>query len=183
MNFEVASEEAPLTPEEEAQLRKIVLDSAPDALSALENAQSEAEAFVYLPRAAAAAFQLERFDDAKKFAEQALALVPSFSKDWNAGNAIHLGHTVLGLLALRWDDLEVAIDELIKSGDTPGLPQINSFGPTMHLAKELLKRRQTEPVLVCLKACHEFWKMGGTWLDLWEGKIAAGQMPNCFQHS
>ena len=53
----------------------------------------------------------------------------------------------------------------------------------MLLAKELLQRRQTEPVLDYLKHCRKFWNMGGTWLDLREGKLVSGQVPNFFQQS
>ncbi len=115
-------------------------------------------------------------------AEKVLLGAPSFRENWNYGNAIHLGHTVLGLLALEQDDLKLAIEELQKSGDTPGSPQLKTFGPTMQLAKELLKRGQTEPVLSYLQQCRVFWEMGATWLDLWEQKIHAGQVPNFFQH-
>jgi hypothetical protein len=108
-------------------------------------------------------------------------LAPIFPKDWNYGNAIHLGHTVLGLLALREGDVNVAIEELRKSGETPGSPQLNTFGPTMQLAKELLKAGHTAPVLGYLKQCRSFWHMGSTWLDLWESKALSGRVPNFFQ--
>jgi tetratricopeptide (TPR) repeat protein len=115
-------------------------------------------------------------------AEKALLLAPQFRQNWNYGNAIHLGHTVLGLLALRQGDIDLAIDELRKSGDTPGSPQLNSFGPTMQLAKELVQLGQTASALEYLEQCRRFWKSGATWLDLWEAKIRSGQVPNCFQH-
>ena len=135
-----------------------------------------------MPRAAAAAFHLERFTEAKVLAEKVFFLAPSFRENWNYGNPIHLGHTVLGLLALKQDDIKLAIEELEKSGDTPGSPQLNSFGPTMQLAKELLKKGQTEAALAYLKQCRKFWEMGTTWLDLWEQRIHAGHVPNFFQH-
>jgi len=183
MNYEEKTEETPFTPEMEASLRQIVLDRAPAELEQLSSAASDADAFTHLPTAAAAAFHLERFADSKLFAERALALAPQFAKNWNYGNAIHLGHTVLGLLALGAQDQSAAINELHFSGQTPGSPQLNSFGPTMHLAKELLKVRQVEPVLAYLDQCRVFWEMGGTWLDLWERKVREGRVPNFFQHS
>jgi hypothetical protein len=79
--------------------------------------------------------------------------------------------------------MRAAAEELAKSGDTPGSPQLNSFGPTMQLAKEFLKRGQIEPVLVYLTQCRRFWKSGDAWLDVWEAKILSGEIPNCFQHS
>lgn len=183
MNYEEKTEETPFTREMEAGLRQIVVDRAPAELEQLEAAVDDADAFAHLPTAAAAAFHLGRFAEAQQFAERALALAPQFSKNWNYGNAIHLGHTVLGLLALSAQDHQAAVTELHLSGQTPGSPQLNSFGPTMHLAKELLKVAQGEPVLAYIQQCRAFWEMGGTWLDLWERKIREGQAPNFFQHS
>ena len=183
MNYEEKTEETPFTPEMEAGLRQIVLDRATAELEQLAAAVGDADAFTHLPSAAAAAFHLGRFAEAKQFAERALALAPQFAKNWNYGNAIHLGHTVLGLLALSAQNRESAVTELHLAGQTPGSPQLSSFGPTMHLAKELLKVGQVEPVLAYIEQCRAFWEMGGTWLDLWERKVREGRVPNFFQHS
>ena len=183
MNYEEKTEEAPFTLEMEAGLRQMVLDRAPGELAQLAEAVDDREAFVHLPSAAAAAFHLERFADAKQFAERALALAPAFKDNWNYGNAIHLGHTVLGLLALNAQDHSSAVSELYESGKTPGSPQLGSFGPTMQLARALLRLGHVEPVLAYLNQCRAFWNMGGTWLDLWERKIREGHVPNFFQHS
>jgi hypothetical protein len=183
MNWEASTEEAPFTSEQEAAFRQVVLDRAPGDLAPLSDSLPDEKAFVHLPRAAVAAFHLERFSEAKAFAEKALSLAPLFRTDWNYGNAIHLGHTVLGLLALREGDFDLAADELRKSGETPGSPQLNTFGPTMQLAKGLLQAGCTAPVLNYLKQCRGFWRMGSTWLDLWESKVSAGQIPNFFGHS
>ncbi len=53
----------------------------------------------------------------------------------------------------------------------------------MQLAKALLREGQVAPVLAYLERCRMFWEMGGGWLDIWERKIQAGQVPNFFQHS
>ena len=183
MTYEEKTEEAPFTPEMEAGLRSIVLARAPAELAQLAVAADDDGAFAHLPSAAAAAFHLQQFADAKQFADRALALAPFFETNWNYGNAIHLGHTVLGLLALNAQDYSSAIRELHESGQTPGSPQLNSFGPTMQLAKALLRAGHVEPVLNYLDQCRGFWEMGGTWLDLWERKIREGSVPNFFQHS
>jgi tetratricopeptide (TPR) repeat protein len=182
MSFEALTEEAPFTPEQEAAVREIALARAASDLARIVSTLSDSEAFAHLPRAAAAAFHLERFTEARALAERSLSLAPSFRGNWNYGNAIHIGHTILGLLALEQDDIERAINELILSGDTPGSPQLGSFGPTMQLAKALLKRGQVNEVLSYLRLCREFWEMGTTWLDVWEPKVVAGQVPNFFQH-
>ncbi len=145
-------------------------------------AVSDADAFTHLPAASAAAFHLGRFADAKAFAERALALASVFEKDWNYGNALHLGHTVLGLLALHDGDQSSALRELRASGQAPGSPQLNTFGPTMHLARELLKLGHVEPALAYLEQCRTFWKNGGVWIDLWQRKIREGGVPNFFKN-
>jgi hypothetical protein len=183
MSFEASTEEAPFTPEQEAAFRQVVLDRALTDLAPLSDSLTDEQAFVHLPRAAVGAFHLERFSDAKVFAERAISLAPVFRTDWNYGNAVHLGHTVLGLLALREGDVDLAADELRKSGDTPGSPQLNTFGPTMQLAKELLQAGHIAPVLSYLKQCRGFWRMGSTWLDLWESEVSSGHIPNFFGRS
>jgi tetratricopeptide (TPR) repeat protein len=183
MNYEEEVEKEPFTPEMETAMRQVFLDKAPNELAQLSEAKGDAEAFTHLPTAAAAAFHLEKFTEAKQFAERALALAPAFQDNWNYGNAIHLGHTVLGLIALNDQDFVLAIEELHASGQTLGSPQLNSFGPTMQLAKALLKAGHIEPVVAYLNQCRQFWEMGGAWLDIWERKIREGHVPNFFQHS
>jgi tetratricopeptide (TPR) repeat protein len=183
MSYEEETEETPFSAEDEQAILQISLDRAPAKLEKLAAANSDAEAFVHLPSAAAAAFHLGRFAEAKSYAERCLSLAPSFQENWNYGNAIHIGHTVLGLLALNDGDEATAIAELVASGNTTGSPQLNSFGPTMQLAKALLRTGQVEPVLRYLAQCRAFWEMGGTWLSLWERKVREGLVPNFFQHS
>ncbi|NHQ84631.1 hypothetical protein HA050_00680 [Iodobacter sp. HSC-16F04] len=183
MSYEEETEDIPFTAEMEAEFRQIARDNAPARLAQLAKAQDDTDAFTHLPYAAAAAFHLEQFADARQFAERALVLASAFKVNWNYGNAIHLGHTVLGLLALNAKDNATAINELYESGKMPGSPQLNSFGPTMQLARALLKEGHVEPVLAYLNQCREFWEMGGIWLDLWERKIREGHIPNFFQHN
>ena len=183
MTYEEEIEKEPFAPEVEAALWEAAVGRAPERLAKLAGAQSEDELFVHLPGAAAAAFHLGQFADAKLHAERALSLASGYRNNWSYGNALHLGHTVLGLLALNAADVSRAVTELHASASTDGSPQLNSFGPTMQLAKALLREGQVGPVLEYLERCRTFWKMGGAWLDIWERKIQAGQVPNFFQHS
>jgi hypothetical protein len=182
MNFEAASEEMVLKPETEAQLRASVVSRAPAEPVAVEAAISESDLFYALPRGAMAAFHLEKHDYATELAERALALTPSYKDDWNIGNAIHFAHTVLGLGALHNNDLTRTVRELGEAGATRGSPQLDSFGPTMELAKAVLRRGESEAVLAYLQQCRTFWKMGGVWLDLWEQKIRGRTVPNFVMH-
>jgi tetratricopeptide (TPR) repeat protein len=178
MKLEVEMEAEPLTPEQEARLLALALERAPRELAELSTVQDERDVFYALPRAALAAFRLGDYTRSKALAHQALSLAPSYQSDWNYGNAIHFAHTALGLAALGEHDLATAAEELKKSGSTPGSPQLNSFGPSMELAKALLRAGQIDVVLDYLEQCREFWEMGHTWLDVWDAKIRSGQAPN-----
>lgn len=176
------SEREPLTAAQKEGLRAVAIDNARARLKEFHPDLPSDELFSALPRAAMAAFHLERFEQARVMAEGSLDLARDRLGHWNHGNAIHLGHTVLGLLALTEGKEELAIEELKKSGETPGSPQLMSFGPTMQLANELLHRGRAEPVLEFFAVCRRFWWLGETHLDIWENKVKAGEMPNFFHH-
>jgi hypothetical protein len=59
--------------------------------------------------------------------------------NWDHGNLIYTGHSLLGRVALRQGKVEEARKQLRQAGQTPGSPQLNSFGPQFDLARELLK--------------------------------------------
>jgi tetratricopeptide (TPR) repeat protein len=178
MKLELEMEAEPLTAEQEVRLLALALKRAPKGLAELSAAQDERDVFYALPSATLAAFRLGDYAHSKALAHQALALAPSYQSDWNYGNAIHFAHTALGLLALRESDTATAAEELKKSGSTPGSPQLNSFGPSMELAKALLRAGQIDVVLDYLNYCREFWEMGHARLDVWDAKIRSGQVPN-----
>lgn len=130
-----------------------------------------------------AAYLLGDFDLASELASEALHLAEAFKGNWNYGNALHFAHTVRGLLALQAGDRELASTELLLSGETAGSPQLNSFGPSMRLARELLKAGESASVLRNLQLCRGFWKMGEPWLSMWEKKIARGAVPTFYMQS
>ena len=178
MGFESEMEATPLSPDQHADLLASVLEHAAVDVAAARHATDEAERFIALPSAAIGAFRLGQIADAHELAEQCLSLAPQFARTWNHGNALHFGHTTLGLLALERGDVGLALEQLQRAGATPGSPQLNSFGPTMQLASALLERGQPAAVLAYLQQCRSFWRLGGVWLDLWEAKILAGGVPN-----
>lgn len=80
-------------------------------------------------------------DEAQVVARQMLA--HTRSNTWNYGNVVYDAHSALGRIALRQGDRATARQELRAAGQTPGSPQLNSFGPQFTLARELLE--QAEP--------------------------------------
>jgi hypothetical protein len=85
---------------------------------------------------------------------------------------------VLGRVALRKGDLEAAKRELMEAGRTPGSPQLNSFGPNMSLAKDLLERKETDTVLAYFELCGKFWALEQGNLRRWSVLAKAGEMPD-----
>ncbi|MTB52580.1 M48 family metallopeptidase [Lewinella sp. W8] len=95
---------------------------------------------------------------ARHLAEEYLIMARKHPDSWNYGNAIHCANTVLGLLALENGRTDEAVVYLHRAGATPGSPQLNSFGPNMLLAKELIEAGRVESVLAYLEQCRKFWR-------------------------
>lgn len=119
-----------------------------------------------------------RPEKAAGLAHELLSLSDAFKDDWNYGNAIHHGHLVLGRIALKEGDRESAREHLLAAGNTPGSPQLDSFGPNMLLAKEMLVVGEVETVLEYLELCDRFWAMGTSHLRWWTAMIRDGKTPN-----
>jgi len=160
MGFEADTEVSPLTAEQEAQLHRMAVERAPEALAKLERSTTQVERFYALTDAAPAALYLRQDEKAAELATELIEVAPIFEGNWNYGNAIHAAHTVRGLLALSQGDTGLAVKELHRSGASPGSPQLASFGPTMQLAKALLRIGEFEAVLQYLQQCRAFWEMG-----------------------
>ena len=148
------------------------------AVDELKAADDETHRFYALDDAAKAAFEVGKTDEAREYAQAALDLAPKFPNDWNYGNAIHDGHMVLGRVALKRGDIEAAKRELLLAGATPGSPQLNSFGPNMSLAKDLLEKKQTDTVIEYFTLCGKFWKLDQRNLRRWAILAKADEMPD-----
>jgi hypothetical protein len=107
-----------------------------------------------------------------------LASAPRYESNWNYGNAIHKGNLLLGRLALRVGDLVSASEYLLKAGETRGSPQLNSFGPNMTLAKELIENGQREAVIRYFDLCAKFWGTGQDRLRSWRWDVEQGRAPD-----
>lgn len=128
-----------------------------------------------LPQLAKAALAAGALDKASLYANELLA--SAHQGDWNEGNAIHDGNMVRGLVALRSGNVEQAAKDLIEAGKSTGSPQLNSFGPNLTLASELLEKGQRDAVLEYLTLCKKFWTLGANQLDTWIDTIRSGGKP------
>ena len=77
--------------------------------------------------------------------------------DWNHGNLIHDGHILQGYVRLQEGDLDASEAELRAAGNTSGSPQLDSFGPDLSLAWNLLKAGREQAVVDYLRSVSKFW--------------------------
>lgn len=171
-------------------------------------AQSAAKDFYALTRAAPVAYKAGNIAEATTLAKALLADAPQFKADWNYANAVHVGHLILGRAALASGDVKEAKRQLLASaeefgagvsvqpendsGGTPkssfgaavyrrpykSSPQMDTFGPDMQLAKELLEKGEKETVIKYLDLCSAFWNKEFSKVDSWKSVIERGEMPD-----
>jgi Flp pilus assembly protein TadD len=155
---------------------------AKQALAQFELAQtldhSESSRFARINSLMTSAFDAGELEKAAGYAHASLEMAPRFHDNWNYGNAIHHGNIVLGRIALRQGNMRQAEALLLKAGATPGSPQLDSFGPNMTLAKELLEKGERDTVLQYFALCRKFWQMGGKDLDAWTRRVKTNRMPD-----
>jgi len=137
--------------------------------------------FDELPDLAKRAFNAGEIAAAQSYSKELLQMAAQYPKEWNYGNAIFYGNFVLGRIALKQGNLKEADKYLLEAGKTPGSPQLDSFGPNMSLAKELLEKGESDAVLQFLDSCNKFWEMGQQELGQWSSDIRAGKTPD-FRH-
>lgn len=116
-------------------------------------------------------------EDADKYARELLTLAPTFQGNWNYGNAIQDGNLVLGRIALHEGQTVEAKQYLLEAGKSPGSPTMNSFGPNMSLARDLLEKGERETVLQYFELCRKFWEMDDGKLDQWSQEVKADKIP------
>ena len=128
-----------------------------------------------LGRMAKAAANPGAMDKAEAYAKELLAAGPS---TWDPGGAIHYGNMVLGRVALSRGDVAKARECLLEAGKTEGSPTLDSFGPNMTLAKELLAKGEKDVVLQYFDLCRKFWKDDRKKLDEWSALVRGGVTPD-----
>lgn len=120
------------------------------------------------------AFAAGLIDDARKAAAK---MLEDEEGGWNLGNRIHQGNLILGRIALAEGNVDEAKSRLLLAGKTTGSPQLNSFGPNMLLAKELLEQGEKEVVLEYFELCKKFWKSPRQELERWVDDVKGDRIP------
>jgi len=134
--------------------------------------------FYRLDELAKQAFAAADLNKASLYATELLTTASQYPKDWNYGNAILVGNTVLGRIALRHGQIDAAKEYLLKAGHTPGSPQLNSFGPNMSLARDLAEKGEKDVVIEYFDLCRKFWTGNTEKLDKWTAEVKAGKVPD-----
>jgi RNA polymerase sigma factor (sigma-70 family) len=148
------------------------------AMADLNKAKTEEQRFYALGNAAKESFAAGNIRDAQKFAEELQALTPKFTNDWNYGNAVQDANLVLGRIAVRNGKIEEARKCLLASSASTGSPQMNSFGPNMSLALDLLEKGERAVVLEHFDHCRKFWKLDHGKLLQWTADVQRGRTPD-----
>lgn len=156
------------------------LKAAEEQLAA---AADEEARFVALGRPARLHVDFGNAEVARRYANELLDLAPKFRTSWNHGNAIHHGNLVLGRLALKAGDRASAVQYLLLAGGTHGSPQLDTFGPNMTLARDLLAQGEKEAVLRFFIQCKAFWKLHDGQLDRWAADVRSGRQPDFGAHA
>ena len=144
----------------------------------LDKSKSELERFYFLARVAKCVLDDGDIELSQRLATEALDLASRFPEDWNYGNAIHDANVALGRIALLDGNNELAVEHLRLAGDTPGSPQLNSFGPNMTLARDLLLQEEWDPVYGYLEQCRAFWKLERGRIDRWQELVSSQRIPD-----
>ena len=121
------------------------------------------------------AFVARQYAKAREYAEAALN---DNGRGWNQGNGTHYGHLTLGRIALAEGNVEEAKYRLIAAAMIQGSPQLNSFGPDMTLAEELLETGEKDVVLKYFELCEVFWELGKDELADWTALVKFDRKPD-----
>lgn len=114
-----------------------------------------------------------RLDDAARFAR---LLIEEDEEPHGLGQ--HVGHTVLGRVALLRGDTAAARDELRRAGDTRRDGVSSTHGPRLALAKALLETGERDAVVAYLRKRAESWTHDRGRTTEWIAAIEAGAEPD-----
>jgi hypothetical protein len=152
-----------------------------EQLAALEeetSGLSGRDLFYQLAELAKRAFNAGETGKAGVYSKQLLQMAHQYPRDWNHGNAVFYGNFVLGRIAIQQGSVKQAGQYLLAAGATEGSPQLDSFGPNMTLAKELLEKGHSQVVLEYFALCQKFWENGRPKLDEWSSAVLGGEVPD-----
>jgi tetratricopeptide (TPR) repeat protein len=160
------------------ELHTLAIKSLEVFEQALKNANGRDERRYVLPYATQAAFEAGDHAKATAWSKEMLSMAEKPVKGRDYADEIHYGNIVLGRIALQQGDIAGAASHLVKAAAIDGNPHLETFGPNMMLAKELLEKGHDKPVLGYLESCSMFWKSDDGKLAKWRSDVIAKKMPD-----
>ncbi len=140
--------------------------------------RNDQEKRMLMSQLATSALEAGEIETAQLWALEALKDATTATSDWSVANSVHHAHIILGRIALRSGDLAEAGKHLIQASQSQGSPQLDSFGPNMMLAKELLEKGERDAVIQYFKKCASFWKNDRGQLVQWAAIVREGGIPS-----
>lgn len=140
------------------------------------------ETWSWSDNAAKLAYKIGDYDKAENYASRSLTMSRDHVNDWNYGNVIHNSNVVLGRIRLSEGDIEQAKYHLLEAAKSEGSPQLNTYGPKLELANDLLQRGERDAVVGYLNEVSTFWEMDHGCVKRWLSEIEQGETPklcNC----
>ena len=136
------------------------------------------------PAMAVAAFDAGEYDKARLYGNELLSRSEKFAAEDQTNSdppsdELHHAHLVLGRLALREGDMAQAEAHLLAMGRVSGSPVLDTFGPNMQLAQDLLKQGDRPTVLLYFDECAKFWTFDHEKsLNTWKAQVSQGKTPD-----
>jgi hypothetical protein len=147
----------------------------PDYNEMLLDSATPADRLLLLPEIAWYEWKIGHSDRAEALAREMLGDPDLGHK---TGDGVYYANVVLGMIALRKDDVPTAKHYLIEAARTPGSPWLSQGTQDMGLALELLRLGEREAVLDYLELSKRFWKRDLALLDRWQTMVRSGDIPN-----
>ncbi len=117
--------------------------------------------------------------EARKYGTAMLEIVAKATDKTSGdyGVAVHDGNVVMGRIALREKHVDLAKKHLLAAGKSPGSPTLDSFGPNMELANDLIEAGERDTVIAYFHECESFWDPRFSQLKDWAAEVKAGKTP------
>jgi hypothetical protein len=152
---------------------------APQPIPGSTPSEVEIPRIFALPRLAKRALDAGDMALASRYAVELLSAASQYPNLFKA-KATFSSNTVAGLIAVRSGNVDAARSFLLAAGTTSGDPVLNSFGPNMLLASELLARGDRASVIEYLAECAKFWEKDVT--EQWAQEIQQGRIPEHWKY-
>lgn len=163
---------------EEKRTRPFLAAPYAGALNSPVGAESPRMRCWWLIDACKDAFDSAQFSMAYSLATELLSVGLETCPVHAYGDACHDANMVLGRLAVRRGEIDLALVHLAKSARCVSSPKLSTFGPNLSLARDLLEAGRASAVLDYLRSIGRLWEMDYGRLAAWILEIEEGKTPD-----